>query len=98
MKADAITENRPACFSVSLGPVPLEPTHKYQSCVEVVMILIVKVPVVLVCLSVEHFVEVPARIYLRRFFCGRKLFQYKTKGAQSVVEAGNAFTAAAFAE
>ena len=53
------------------------------------MVLLVEVPIILVRLPVEHLIKVPAGIHL--FVCARELFQYKAKGAQSVVKAGKAF-------
>ena len=45
-------------------------THEYQSCVEVIVILIVEVSVVLVRLLIEHLVEVSTGVHLRLFIEG----------------------------
>ena len=63
-------------------------TYENQDGVEVVVILLVKIPVVLVRLSVEHLVEMPAGVHLWWFARSREPFQHQVKGAQSLIESG----------
>ena len=44
----------------------LEPTHEYQRRIGIIVMLLVEVPVVLVCLLIEHLVEVSTGVHFRR--------------------------------
>ena len=59
-------------------------THEYQGRVEVIMIFLVEVSIVLVCLLVEHLVEVATgvRWWFTRW---RELFDSETQGVDGVV-------------
>jgi len=66
MKAVATPENRPAYpfISGTHNSMVVEATHKYQCCIEVVVVFLVKVPVVFVCLLSKFFMETRSSVWL----------------------------------
>ena len=52
------------------------------------MIFFVEVSVVLVCLLVEHLVEVSTRVHFWRLVLGRKLFDGDTQSLYRIVQPG----------
>ena len=64
MKADATAEKRPAYpFLSEIRGVSVEATYKYQGGVEVIVVLLAKVPVVFVGLFFELFVKARSRVW-----------------------------------
>ena len=64
MKADATAEKRPAYpFLSEIRDISVETTYKYQGGVEVIVVLLAKVPVVFVSLFFELFVKARSRVW-----------------------------------
>ena len=64
MNADATAEKRPAYpFLSEIRDISVETTYKYQGGVEVIVVLLVKVPVVFVSLLLESFMKVRSRVW-----------------------------------